>query len=159
MYFSLEAVLHLAQLRHDLDGFRSARGLLHDGVVEAHKDVVFLVTVSQSVIDVIVENQNHRHKLRTFSSAMVNLPVVTLLFSAKSCRALTGSLCSTEMANWTLAFVYSWPGCIPVSTILLFASDANNTHVDDGVVGQGSQTLVQGLVHLGGIAFKEPAAS
>ncbi len=57
MYFSLEAVLHLAQLRHDLDGFRSARGLLHNGIVEAHKDVVFLVTVSQSVRRTILNHQ------------------------------------------------------------------------------------------------------
>lgn len=38
---------------------------------------------------------------------MVNLPVVTWLFSANDSRFLTGSLWSTDMANLTLALVYS----------------------------------------------------
>ncbi len=49
---------------------------------------------------------------RTFSSPMVNLPVVSLLLSAKSCSFFTASPWSTESANLTLDFVYSWPGCV-----------------------------------------------
>merc|ERR1711900_157892 len=45
-----------------------------------------------------------------FSSPIVNLPCVSLLFSANVWSFLTGSLCRTDIANFTLAFVYSWPG-------------------------------------------------
>ena len=45
----------------------------------------------------------------TFSSPIVNLPVVTLLFSAYDCSFPTASLGSTDWPNLTLALVYSCP--------------------------------------------------
>lgn len=41
---------------------------------------------------------------------MVNLPVVTWLFSANSWSVLIGSVWDTEMVNRTFDFVYSCPG-------------------------------------------------
>jgi hypothetical protein len=54
-----------------------------------------------------------------FSSPMVNLPCVCLLFSAKACSFLTAGLDDTETANLTLAFVYSWPGWGEVGMVLV----------------------------------------
>lgn len=48
----------------------------------------------------------------TFSSPMVNFPCVSLFSLAKACSFLTASLCRTEIQNFTLDFVYSWPGCV-----------------------------------------------
>jgi hypothetical protein len=104
--YSLEAILHLPQLAHHIHVIRLPRDLLH---------LRILFIMSTSLTD-RVKNERERltevimKTLCFFSSPMVNLPWVCLLFSAKSCSFLMAGLDETEAANLTLAFVYSWPG-------------------------------------------------
>lgn len=80
---------------------------LHEGLayLDPHKDIVLLGGAVSNRLSGAGSSST-----RTFSSPMVNLPVVTWLLSAYDSSFLTGSLCNTEMANLTLALVYSCPG-------------------------------------------------
>lgn len=106
--YSLKVVLHLTQLGHDSYRLGLTGCLLNLWILDSHEHVVFLHI---GLVSVTPPPQNGDRK-HTFSSPIVNLPVVTLLFSAKECRFWTASLLDTEAANLTLAFVYSCPGCI-----------------------------------------------
>lgn len=95
---------------------------------------------------------------RTFSSPIVNFPVVTWLLSANVCSFRIASLCSTDTANLTLDLVYSCPGYDAVSHGSSFPC-LHVTHVYYRIVRQMSQTIVQSLVHLRRVALEEPAAA
>ena len=130
---SLEVVLHLAQLRHDLHGVAGARCLedlrvLPESVnlaqahgspsgflgwithADPHEHIVLLSVHAYDQPRITDANNCLDRRSVTFSSPMVNLPCVSRLFSAKSCSFLMASFCSTDTPNWTLAFVYSCPG-------------------------------------------------
>lgn len=104
--------------------------------------------------------------LCSFSSPMVNLPVVTVFASAKSRRFLIAAFSSTETVNLTLDFVYSWPGFVCCQHLFLSLSRFESTgfclratYIYDGVVGQGREPLVQRLVHLLRRALKEASTA
>lgn len=115
----------------------------------------------------------------TFSSPMVNLPVETSLAAAKDSSFRTGSVWETEMANLTLDFVYSWPGCYvwrqPLRSVLnkdhsffllsfilkekkpVMQRLRPQTYINDRVIRQRRQTLIQSHMHLRRIALEELA--
>lgn len=169
--YSLKVVLHLSQLCHDSHGLSLARHLVNFGILvrvsltqktNLHLDIhtSTLINTLCSYSSLLANHSTLEKTVsQTFSSPMVNFPVVTLLFSANEWSFCTASRCDTEAANLTLDFVYSCPGChqcqksAPNSIICL------PPHIDHGVVWQSSQTLVQSLVHLRRGAFKESSAT
>jgi|SRR6478609_2266707 len=88
---------------------------------------------------------------------MVNLPVVTLLFSAKECSFCTASRWETDAANLTLALVYSCPGChnMSIDGLLCWLK----TYINYSVIRQRRKALVQSLMHLLRIALEESSTS
>lgn len=91
---------------------------------------------------------------------MVNLPCVCWFCSANACSFLIGSDWETAMQNLTFPFVYSWPGCVCKLTSPLDKYKGNrDAYIDLGIIRQRSKRLVQCLVHLLGISFKETTTS
>lgn len=90
---------------------------------------------------------------------MVNLPCVCLFFSAKSSSFLIASFCETVTANLTLLLVYSWPGYRLSEYGEQFHLVRSFTHIDLGIIGQSSKSLIQRLVHLSSRAFEEASTA
>src|SRR5271170_680260 len=77
------------------------------------------ITATGSVSPVTLRISSVSTRIKTlclFSSPMVNLPCVSLLFSAKSRSARMASLVDTDSRNLTFDRVYSWPGKTRVSS-------------------------------------------
>lgn len=107
-----------------------------------------------------VSEKGGKGRLATFSSPMVNLPVVTSFAAAKASSFCTGSAWETEMANLTLDLVYSCPGwSILVSDKRSSRALHAWTYIDNSIIRQRRKPLIQRLVHLGCIPLKELATS
>lgn len=92
----------------------------------------------------------------TFSSAMVNFPCVSLLFSANDCRFFIASFCSTEIPNLTFALVYSCPGCL---VSIKYSALELKAYIDFGIIRNSRKGLIQSCMHLRSCSFKKPSAS
>lgn len=95
---------------------------------------------------------HHDCRGHTFSSPMVNFPVVTLFASAKACSFCIASFFTTVAANLTLDLVYSCPGYTVSSSL---RPRLGMTYVDDGVIRQRRKPHIQRLVHLRRIPLEE----
>jgi hypothetical protein len=129
------AIFHLAQRLHDLNRLGLTHKLLDIGILDAHEDVVFLGKISITCMS--ARPRPTTYLLITNREFTLRLLVrLGVLVQLLDCIVVEHLLCKANVALRVLV-----------------------TGKHFRVVGKRSKRLVQGLVHLRGIALEEAAAA